>query len=686
MNPEEDILGKAYDGRLMRRILSYAFPYGRWILLAIVLALFVTVADLSRPYLIKIAIDSHINALSQPMVSYSVKDVPQGVPDAVIDGRAYVRVSALSQPPAPSAERYTVVEVHGRYVLMTGVKPSGVPRLAKGGRAVAIAGRTYPAVPLSAAQVSTLRNQDVSGLETIGILYFFALVIAFGANYVQVYTLQWIGQKAIFAMRDDVLRKVEHMPVAFFDKNPVGRLVTRATNDIEALSEMYTDVMVNFVKDGLMLIGVVIVMFQMSTMLALYSMTILPVVIAATVLYRSKARLVYRNVRVSLARINAFLAENISGMRIVQTFHREEAQKRKFAEVNGAFRQAGMRDVFLMAVFRPFMDFVYSSAVAALVWFGGGGIISGIVTFGVVYAFINYIQQLFQPINDITQKYSILQSAMASSERIFMLLDAPVTLNDPPDPLPMPAQRGEVVFEHVHFAYNPGEWVLRDVDFRIAPGERVAFVGPTGAGKTSIMGLMARFYDVQEGAVRIDGIDVRHVRQAELRRRIAVVAQDVFVFAGTVRQNIDLNHDLRDADVEAAARAVGAHDFIMKLPNGYDEPVQERGSTLSSGQRQLLSFARALAADPSILVLDEATASIDTETEQQIQSALNTLTMNRTTIMVAHRLSTVQGADRIIVLHKGRIREMGSHQELLDRRGLYYDLYRLQYKEDFRLA
>lgn len=679
MTREEEVLGKAYDGRLMRRIIGYAMPYFRWIVLSFFLALIVTAADLSRPYLIKVAIDSHINTLQSAMVAYPKGEAPKGVPGTTVDGQVYVRVSDLSKAPSAASPRYTIETSKGAYALMTGVPAAGSPTLLKGGQEVRIGSHTYPAIPLTKADIASFRQEDVSGLQSIGFFYFLALLLAFASNYAQGYILQWVGQSAIFQVRKDVITKIEKMAIAFFDKNPVGRLVTRATNDVEALEEMYTSVLVNFVKDALILIGVVVIMFQMDSRLALFALVVLPVALFATNLYRQKARVAYRNVRVSLARINAFISENISGMRVVQAFNREEAQKLKFQDVNGSFLKAGLREVMLFAIFRPFMDFLYAIAVAALVWFGGGAILQGAVTFGVVYAFVSYLSLLFQPINDITQKYSILQSAMAASERIFLLIDRESEVKDPDQPTPMAKAGGEVNFDHVWFAYEDENWILRDVTFRVHPGETVAFVGPTGAGKTSIMSLLARFYDLQKGQILVDGLDVRTVSQADLRRKIAVVHQEVFIFAGTIRQNISLNLDLTHEAVEAAARAVGAHDFIMRLPGGYDEPVQERGSTLSTGQRQLLSFARALAADPAILVLDEATSSVDTETEFMIQDALRNLSEGRTTIVVAHRLSTVQHADRIIVLQKGKIREMGTHSELLDRNGLYADLYRLQY-------
>ena len=680
MIQEDEMLGKAYDSRLMRRLLGYAMPNFWWIVLATVLTVMVTAASLAQPYLVKIAIDSHIDALTDPMVAYRVGQVPKGVADAVVGRTAYVRVAALPASPPDSVQRYKIVQAGGKDYLVTGIPPhNAAAEVTDGGRAVIVKGVAYPARPLSQRNVAAFRTQDVKGLEEIGIILMLALLVTFAANYAQTYILQWVGQNAIFAIRKDVMEKIERMSISFFDQNPVGRLVTRATNDVEQLEQMYTQVMVNFIQDALMLLGVVAVMLEMDLHLTLLSLTVLPLVFFSAMWYRSKARVVYRRVRVALARINAFISENISGMKVVQSFHREDAQREKFARVNGTYLDAGLRDIFLFSIFRPFMDFLYSGAVAGLVWFGGGSIIQGAVTFGVVYAFINYIQLLFQPINDITQKYSMMQQSMAASERLFLILDREIEVADKPDARPLPEVRGEVDFDHVTFAYESGNNVLKDITFHVSPGETVAFVGATGAGKSSIMALMTRFYDVQQGSITVDGIDIREVPQDDLRRRVAIVHQEVFIFAGTIRQNIALNLPLSDEEVEAAARAVGAHEFIMRLPQGYDEPVQERGSTLSSGQKQLLSFARALAANPSILILDEATANVDTETEEKIQKALHLLSQGRTTIIVAHRLSTVQHADRIIVMSHGRIHEAGSHQELLALKGLYHDLYQLQY-------
>ena len=416
--------------------------------------------------------------------------------------------------------------------------------------------------------------------------------------------------------------------------------------------------------------------------LALISFISIPLVLLSTWLYKRYARDAFRIVRVRLARINTTLNENISGMRIIHIFKREKQQFERFDEINTSHYDASMRELKTVAVFRPSMDLIYSLALALLLWFGGREVLGGVIEFGLLFAFIEYLRRFFQPINDITEQFTILQQAMASSERIFQLLDQQMIIPNPEEPVEVSGFNGEIEFDHVWFAYNNENWVLKDISFTIKPGEMVAFVGATGAGKTSIINLLGRFYDIQKGAIRIDGIDIRDIDLETLRRNVGIVLQDVFLFSGDIRSNITLNNqNITEQEMRDVAHYVNASTFIEKLPQMYSEEVKERGSTLSQGQRQLLSFARTLAFKPSILVLDEATANIDTETEILIQDALNKLIKGRTTIVIAHRLSTIQHADKIIVLHKGTIREMGSHQELLTHEGLYYNLYRLQYQE-----
>ncbi len=681
---EENAIGKAYDGRLVRRLLGYAKPYWAAILLSALLIGFVTSADLAPPYLSAIAIDSYIGGLTQPMASFSPQGAPQGA--VLYGGRAYVRVGNLKgRRHGPLSEIAKAPD--GHYYLIQGIVQGknlrwrdGVPTLG---------GRELSALPLSQAALGRFRQQDVHGLELLGLIYGLVVLVAFAANYIQTYILQWAGQMIIFDIRKQLFSHIESMHLQYFDRNPIGRLVTRVTNDTEALNEVYTSVIVNIFKDLFLLVGAMVIMWQMNHFLALVGYSIIPLLIVSTMIYTSYARNAYRTVRIYLARLNAFLAENFAGMRVVQAMRQELGQQRRFDQDNSGYLRAGIRELTIFAVFRPTMNFFYNLTAAALIWWGGGTVLEHIVAFGVLYAFIGYAQQFYQPINDMADKYQIMQAAMAASERIFQVLDTPRGVVDAESPAELPQPlKGEIRFEHVWFAYDGEEWVLRDVDFTVQPGQSVAFVGATGAGKSSIVNLIGRYYDVQRGAVLIDGRNVKDLPQRRLRRAIGMVLQDVFLFAGNVRDNIRLGDDLPPALIEQASAHVHADTFIDRLPGRYDEQVLERGSTFSAGQRQLIAFARVLAHDPEVLVLDEATASIDTETETLIQSALERVSEGRTTLIVAHRLSTIRHSDQIFVLNRGRIVERGTHEELLARRGLYWDLYRLQYRggEEIRLG
>ncbi len=671
---EEEALGKAYDARLMRRLLKYAAPYWRLLLVCVVLLFVITGTDLVQPYLTKIAIDDHINALGAPMLAFAPGREPvQGV---AMRGMVFVREKWLPRgfqretgEGAPVPARPARIErVDGRYFLVMRDAGTG----------------TVSRQELAPEEVRRFRERDAASVLKLALMLLGAMALGFVLNYIQVYILQYTGQKIIFNMRVEIFRHLQGLSLSFFDRNPVGRLVTRVTNDTDALNEMYTAVLVNLFKDLFLLVGIVIVMLRMNFELALVSLATLPIILAVTVVFRVQAREAYRLVRTRLARINATLAENISGMRIIQIFGREKKKFEEFDAINRDYLAANMRELRVYAIFRPAMDLISSLALALLIWYGGGQVLAGKLEFGVLYAFISYIQQFFRPINDLTEKYNIMQSAMAASERIFMLLDTNARERDPVKPVSLGRPRGEIEFQNVWFAYNGEDWVLKDVSFKVEPGETCAFVGPTGAGKTSIISLIGRMYEISRGRILIDGVDIRDISRHELRRHIGVVQQDVFLFTGDIESNIRLNSsEIAEEDVQEAARYVNADTFIRRLPGGYRAEVKERGVTLSAGQRQLLAFARALAFDPAILVLDEATANIDTETEALIQDALAKLVRGRTTLIVAHRLSTIQNADKIIVIHKGRVREVGTHQELLAKRGIYYQLYLLQYKEEF---
>lgn len=582
---EEELQVKAYDFRLLKRLLGFAARYWYLFALAVVFLFASTAADLARPYLVGVAIDDFI------------------------------------------------------------------------------------------------KKGDIASLGRTGVFFLLLVISGFVFNLLQIYVLSYAGQSIILNIRQKLFEHMQRLPLSYFDKNPVGRLVTRVTNDTEALNEVYTNVLVTLLKDFAILGGVVVIMFRLDVKMTLVSLAIMPAVIVLTVFFRRRIRKVYRNVRTSLAKINAAISENISGMRIIQLFNREKENFERFDRTGREYYKAAMSEIITFGLFRPAVEMMSFIALSLLVWFGGLEVLEGTLQFGTLYAFTNYISMLFHPINDLAEKYNILQASMAAAERIFLILDTPA--EDDSGKLSIPdGIKGEIEFRNVWFAYNEGDWVLRDVSFTVPAGKTVAIVGATGAGKTSIISLLSRLYEIQKGEILIDGINIRDIRKDDLRRMISVVLQDVFLFSGRLKDNIRLNEEsITDEKIREATRYVNADGFISRLPKGYDTEVMERGATFSVGQRQLLAFARALAFDPKILVLDEATSNIDTETEMLIQDALTRLTRNRTTIVIAHRLSTIQHADKIIVLHKGRVRESGTHQELLARRGMYHSLYLLQYQK-----
>jgi ATP-binding cassette, subfamily B, multidrug efflux pump len=521
---------------------------------------------------------------------------------------------------------------------------------------------------------------DTKTLGILGIVFIGLIMAGFVTNFIQTYILTYTGQTIIYNIRQQVFSHLQKMSISFFDKNPIGRLVTRVTNDTETLNDMYTNVLVTLLKDFLILFGSIIIMLSMNIRLALISLICVPIVILITLVFRLIIRKVYRDVRTTLARINSVFSENISGIRLIQIFNKEKQNFTQFEKVNNEYYRAGMKEIVTFGIFRPVIEMLASFTIAGIVWYGGGMVIDKTIQFGLLYAFINYITQFFQPINDLAEKYNILQSSMAASERIFMILDTPFEEDNGIIELDKNLQ-AEIEFKNVWFAYKEGEWVLRDVSFKVPAGKTFAIVGATGAGKTSIINLLNRFYEIQKGEILINGININAISKESLRKSIGMVLQDVFLFSGTIKSNIRLNEEkITDEVIKRVSEYVNASHFIKGLTSGYEEEVMERGSTFSSGQRQLLAFARALAFDPPILVLDEATANIDTETELLIKDALTKLSSNRTAIVIAHRLSTIQHAEGIIVLHKGKIKEMGTHRELIANKGMYYNLYQLQYK------
>ena len=531
---------------------------------------------------------------------------------------------------------------------------------------------------------------DLEGLQGIILLLVGALVGEGIFSLMQGYLTQWIGQHAIYDLRTKVFRHIQRQPLRFFDRTPVGRLITRTTSDVEALSDVLSAGVVVIMGNLFRIAFILYFMFSLNWVLALVVLAVMPVMAYGVFQFRRKVRVQYRETRKQVARLNSFLQEHISGMHIVQAFNREREEMKRFSGINHEHRAAQIKTIFYFALFWPMVDIVASTALGLVIWFGGLQAMAGTLTIGVLIAFIQFSRQFFEPIRNLSDQYNTLQSAMAGAERIFGLLDEDAALAEKETPVVLDRVQGRIEFRNVWFSYRPEEedgeretdWILRDVSFVVEPGQQVAIVGATGAGKTTIINALLRFYDIQRGGIFIDGIDIRDLRLAELRRRVGLVLQDVFLFSGSIAHNLTLEDpEITEADMRRAAELVGADAFISKLPDGYGQDVRERGASLSHGQRQLLSFVRALVYDPEFLVLDEATSSVDTETERLIEQALEKLMAGRTSLVVAHRLSTIQHSDRILVMHKGRIREQGAHQELLAMDGLYRRLYELQYAE-----
>lgn len=512
-----------------------------------------------------------------------------------------------------------------------------------------------------------------------GLIYLGVLLLSFVCNFLQTWILQLTGQNIIYNIREEVFDHINKLSLRFFDITPVGKIVTRATNDVEALHEMYANILVRLIKNTVTIIGLAVVMLMLNVKIALFAFALLPFIVGLTVLFKKISRMTYRITRTKITALNTYLSEHLSGMKVIQIFAREKEKNAEFGRKNEDLYKANYREMMVFAVFRPSIYFLSIVALSIIIWTGSSSVIKGAITVGTLYTFIQYINSFFQPIQELAEQFGTLQSAMASAEKIFTLLDENPMIENPPQPVDIGKVRGRIVFDHVWFAYQGEDWILKDVSFTVESGSRVAFVGATGAGKSSILNLIGRYYDIQKGKITIDGVDIKELDKSRLRAAIGQVQQDVFIFTGDISSNIRLRReDITDEEIVRAAKYVNADDFISRLPNGYHEPVTERGSTLSAGQRQLLSFARTLAYDPAILVMDEATANIDTETELLIQEALEKLMKGRTTIMVAHRLSTIQHADKIIVMHKGEVRESGTHQELLAANGIYKKLYELQ--------
>lgn len=527
-----------------------------------------------------------------------------------------------------------------------------------------------------------INSNPESGLYSItsmGILYM--LIIAAGSilTFTQVNLMNHAGQQIISKLRKQVFNHIQHLPLSYLDKFSTGRLITRATNDVEALNEMYTDVLINLFRDIFLLIGIVIVMFRLNVALSLISFIAIPLIFLITNFFKKKIKENFKTIKSLIGRINGFFAENISGMKLVQIFNSQQEKQREFKELNDEYYKSTMFQVRMNSLLRPIIEILQTITVAVLVWYGMGRIMDTTLELGVLYAFTNYIKQFFNPINDLAENYNTVQSAIVSADRIFELLDEKDVLEDLDTGLEVQKLNGEIEFKNVWFAYEGEDWILKNISFKILPGENVAFVGATGAGKTTIINLISRFYEIQKGEILIDGVNIKDYKLRDLRRHVTVVLQDVFLFSGDIKKNISLNTEICDDEIQKALKMSGAEDFINELPKGIDEPVRERGSTFSAGQRQLLSFARAIAHNPSILVLDEATANIDTKTELLIQESIERISNNRTTLIIAHRLSTIRNADKIILLSKGKILEIGNHNELMKKGKYYRELYEAQF-------
>ena len=586
MAMDEDVIGKAYDSRLMRRLLGYLRPHRHSVVLALAAIVGHSMMQLTYPYLTKVAIDQHI---------------------------------------------------------LTG---------------------------------------DLTGLNQIVLLFLAILLASFLLEYLETYTMQMMGQRIMYDLRTQIYSHLQALDVQFYDRNPVGRLMTRVTTDVDALNDLFASGVIAVFRDVFTLLGIMVILLVMDWRLALVAFSVLPLIAAVTHWFRKHARESYRRVRGWIARINSTLQESITGMTTIQLFRQEQRSFDKFEDLNKSHRDANVDSIFYYATFYPAVNVLGALATALIIWFGGGWTLENTLTLGSLVAFLQYSARFFRPISDLSEKFNILQSAMASSERVFGLLDTPVGITNPvTTPEVARDQRGRIAFDHVWFAYRD-EDVLRDVSFSIDPGERVGIVGATGSGKTTLINLLLRFYDVGRGSVSVDGVDVRRLPLSTLRRRFGLVLQDGYLFSGTIRDNVAMGQDHLDDDtILTMARHVHADRVIARSTNGLDSRVVERGATLSTGEKQLLSFARALAHEPEILILDEATSNVDTDTEFLIQDGLRTLMKGRTTIAIAHRLSTVQDMDRVLVFHRGELRESGSHQELLALRGIYYRLYQLQYKD-----
>ena len=656
----------------MKRLLKYLKPHKWTMTIATVLVLFIIGIELYRPIIIGDAIDDYINGYYQPYV-----ETTQEAAGAVAYGEIWLTRNISGRP----KEYYQIMLYQNHYYMAEHLTEKQCEKL-KNGNAKEIKEQLEAgAQELDKSQLKELRKYDFSGILKAAALYLLVLLLGFVLNVADTWMLQKMGQDIIFKMREEVFEHIHSLSLNFFNTTPVGKLVTRVSNDTEAVNDLFSTTLVKLFKNTVKIIGFAVVMLSINVKMALFSFVMLPLVTGLTFFFRHMSRVAYRITRNKITELNTFLSEHISGMKLIQIFAKEKEKYQEFEQKSMELYQANWREVMTFAVFRPSIYFL--SVIATVIVIGSGSyfVLSGTLSLGTLFVFISYISSFFEPIQELAEQFGTLQSSLASGEKIFSILEEKPQIVTPVQPREVNIQ-GKIEFRHVWFAYEKEDYILKDVSFVIEPGEKVAFVGATGAGKSSILNLIGRYFDIQKGEILIDGVNIQEIDTDVLRRAIGQVQQDVFIFTGDIKSNISLhNPAISREDVIQAARTVHADSFIERLPQKYDEPVTERGSTLSAGQRQLLSFARTLAYQPAILVLDEATANIDTETESLITQALETLMEGRTTIMVAHRLSTIQHADKILVMHKGEVMESGSHQELLAKDGMYKKLYDLQLVE-----